>query len=57
MNKELSHAEKIRQTGIAKYGSEEAWRKAQAENGKRGGMARVPKGIAHPSHPLHKGKK
>lgn len=46
MNKQLSHGEKIRLNGIAKFGSEEAWRKAQAENGRKGGKAQVPKGFA-----------
>jgi hypothetical protein len=51
MNKQLSHGEKIRLNGIRKFGSEEAWRKAQAENGKRGGLVRVPKGFAVTGQP------
>lgn len=33
------HAEKLKQAGIRKYGSEEAWRKAKAEQGRKGGKA------------------
>lgn len=36
---ELTRAEKLMQTGIKKYGSEEAWRKAMADQGRRGGKA------------------
>lgn len=57
MNKELTHAEKLRLNGIRKFGSESAWREAQANNGRKGGVARVPKGVAHPSHPFYKEKK
>ena len=32
---EMTHKEKIRLAGIAKHGSEEAWRKAKSEQGKR----------------------
>ena len=43
---ELSHKEKIRRNGIAKFGSETKWREAQAQNGFKGGQARVKKGMA-----------
>lgn len=33
------HAEKLKQAGIRRYGSEEAWRKAKAEQGRKGGKA------------------
>lgn len=33
------HAEKLKQAGIRKYGSEEAWRKAMADQGRKGGKA------------------
>lgn len=34
MDKELTHGEKLRLAGIKRYGSEEAWKIAQAENGR-----------------------
>ena len=36
----MNRAEKLKQAGIARYGSEEAWRKALAERGKNGGKAK-----------------
>ena len=35
---ELTRGEKLRQTMILKFGSEEAWRKAMQEQGRRGGI-------------------
>ena len=35
---ELTRAVKLRQTMIRKHGSEEAWRKAMQEQGRRGGI-------------------
>lgn len=46
MEKRLTHAEKLRLSGIEKYGTEEAWREARAEYGREGGQARVKKGLA-----------
>ena len=43
---ELSHKEKIKRNGVAKFGSEEAWRAAQSANGTKGGLAKVKKGFA-----------
>jgi len=34
-----TRAEKLKQAGIRIYGSEEAWRKAKAEQGRKGGKA------------------
>lgn len=34
---ELTHKEKLRLAGIRRYGSEEAWREAQAKSGSKGG--------------------
>lgn len=42
----LTHAEKIRQAGIRKYGSEESWIQAQKEFGSMGGKKSVAKGFA-----------
>lgn len=35
---ELTRGEKLRQTMILKFGSEEAWKKAMQEQGRRGGI-------------------
>lgn len=35
---ELTHGEKLKLAGIKRYGSEEAWRKAKAEAGRKGGV-------------------
>ena len=35
---ELTRGEKLRQTMIRKHGSEEAWKKAMQEQGRRGGI-------------------
>jgi len=37
---------KYKASQIAHYGSEEAWKAAQAEYGRKGGKAKVPKGFA-----------
>lgn len=36
---ELTRGEKLRRTMIRKHGSEEAWKKAMQEQGRKGGMA------------------
>ena len=36
---ELTRGEKLRRTMLKKYGSEEAWKKAMQEQGRRGGEA------------------
>lgn len=48
MSTELTRSDKLRQTMIKKYGSEEAWRQFMRENGKRGGKApkTTPSGFA-----------
>jgi len=43
---ELTRAEKIKKTGILRYGSEEAWRESLSKNGKKGGKAQVAKGFS-----------
>ena len=37
---ELTHKEKLRLAGIRRYGSEEAWREAQAKSGSKGGKTK-----------------
>ena len=42
---ELTHAEKLRRAGIAKYGSEEAWRAAKRKHGMKA-RRDTPRGFA-----------
>lgn len=43
----MNKSEQMRAAGIAKHGSEEAWRKFQSESAKRAGPATKPKGFAY----------
>lgn len=45
---ELSHAEKLKQAGIRKYGSLEAYQQSLVERGRKGGSApkKAPSGFA-----------
>ncbi len=44
--KELTRAEKVAITEARKHGSIEKWKAFQAKTGKKGGLAKVPKGFA-----------
>lgn len=60
MSKEISHGEKIRLAGIAKHGSEEAWRKFMQESGSKvkdrsnGGFASMKKNNPERLHAISK---
>ena len=48
---ELTRGEKLRQTMILKFGSEEAWKKAMQEQGRRGGKSPKTKPAGFAANP------